>query len=57
MIDLAPADTACIARIFRKVDSEARSKRASFGGAAWLERSADAWLVSVFKSETLQHVW
>ncbi|KAJ8106596.1 hypothetical protein OPT61_g9430 [Boeremia exigua] len=56
MIDLAPGSTAWIARIFRKVECEARSKRASFGGAAWLERSAAAWLVSVSESETLQHV-
>ena len=33
MIDLAPADTTCIARAFRKVESEARGKRASFRGA------------------------
>lgn len=47
MTDLAPVDTACIARMFRKVMSEARTKRASFGGAAWLERSAGCMVVSV----------
>lgn len=50
----ARADTGCPACMFRKVASEARSKRASFGGAAWLERCATAWLASVSESETLQ---